>query len=101
MELKEIKMEQLALTCAGAVTPFIVQFIRKYLGDVALKDWVAQLIVFGVSLVLAIGAGAFTGELGNATDVITAAGAVFAVSTVVYKSILQDLLDDKMLEKDV
>ncbi len=93
-------MQQLALTLAGVVTPFIVQFLRKYLGEAALKDWVAQLVVLGVSLVLAIGAGISTGELGDVTDVLTAAGTVFAVATVVYKSILQDLLDSKMLEKD-
>ena len=93
-------MELLALTLAGMVTPLIVQFIRKYLGEAALKDWVAQAIVLAVALVLAVIAGLITTELETAKDVLGAASMVFAVATIVYKSILQDLLDGKLLEKE-
>jgi predicted membrane-bound mannosyltransferase len=92
-------MQQLALTLAGIVAPFIVQLIRKYFGVHALKDWVAQAIVLVVSVVLAVIAGLITGELETATDVISAAGQVFAVATLVYKSILQNRLDG-VLQKE-
>jgi small-conductance mechanosensitive channel len=94
-------MQQLALALAGVVAPFLIQLLRKYLGEHALKDWVAQAIVLAVSIVLALFAGLGTGELSDAKDVLGAVSMVFAVATVVYKSILQDRLDDILNKKNI
>ena len=88
--------EQLALFVASLVAPFLIQYLKKWFGNLEAVNalWVA----FGTSVVLGGLALFLTGGLGLACDLsdplhcvagaIEAVGVVFGLATVIYKFFL-------------
>ena len=56
-------MELLAIMIAGFFAPVVVQYVRRVSGATGLKDTMAQAMVLGVSLALALGVALIEGEL--------------------------------------
>lgn len=87
--------EQLALFVGGLIAPFLIQYLKKWFGDVEAKAalWVA----LGVSAALAAACqlltGGFavdctTGPVGCIAGILEAIGVVFGLATVIYKFFL-------------
>jgi len=78
-------MELLAIVMAGFFAPVVVQYVRRVSGATGLKDTMAQAMVLGVSLALALGVALIQGELTADGDLGAKATVIFTVATLVYK----------------
>ena len=76
----EFGIDQVISVVVGIITPFIAKFLKQSTWE----GWKIQLVVFGIAVVIAVGANFLTGGF-SGKDIVTNIGLVFGASELVYR----------------
>ena len=76
----EFGIDQIISVAVGILTPWVT----KWLNSTTWDGWKIQLTVFGIAVVIAVGANLLTGGF-SGKDIVTNIGLVFGASELVYR----------------